>query len=78
VDIQNIYAQEPLSIRLGVLWSGGSYDTAFGLDVLFGAILDEVGKRLAGVQPGKKRGARDWSGGDARLNNVGMTLSGAE
>jgi len=67
MDIQNIYAQEPLGVRLGVLWSGGRYDATFGLDVFFGAILDVVGKRLTGVEPGKKRGACDWSGGEAGL-----------
>jgi hypothetical protein len=78
MDIQDIYAQEPLSVRLGVLWSGGRYDATFGLDVLFGAILDEVGERLAGVQLRKQSGACDWNGGEARLNNAGMNLGGAE
>jgi hypothetical protein len=68
MDIQNLYAQEPLSVRLGFLWPGRSHDAAFGLDVFFGAILDEVGEGLTGVQPGKQRGACDWSGGDIMLN----------
>jgi hypothetical protein len=73
MNIQNLYAQEPLSVSLGVLWSGGSYNATFGLDVFFGAILDEVGERLAGVQPRKKCGACSWSCGEAGLN-----LSGTE
>jgi hypothetical protein len=50
MDIQNIHAQQPLSVGLSVLRSGRSYDTTIGLDVFFGAILDEVGERLTGVQ----------------------------
>jgi hypothetical protein len=73
MDIQNIHAQEALSVRLGVLRSSGSYNAAFGLDVFFGAILDVVGERLPRVEPGKECGACDWSSGDARLN-----VSGAE
>ena len=53
MDVQNIYAQKPLSFGLGVLRCVGCYDTTFGLDVLFGAILDEVGERLTGVQFGE-------------------------
>ena len=68
VDIQNIYAQKPLSVGLGVLRPGGSYDATLGFDVLFGAILDVVGERLARMQPGKQRGACGWSGGDAWRN----------
>jgi hypothetical protein len=67
MDIQNLNAQEPTSIRLGVLWSGGRYDATFGLDVFFGAILDEVCERLAGMQTGKQCGARDWGGSGAGL-----------
>src|ERR1700730_13487998 len=62
MDIQNIHAQEPLSIRLGVLWSGRSYDATFGLDVLFGAVLDIVGEGLASVETRKQCGAYDWGG----------------
>ena len=68
MDIQNIYSQEPLSVGLGVLRSGGSYDPTLGLDVLLDAILDVIRERLAGVKPGKKRGACGWSGGDAGMN----------
>jgi len=53
MDIQNIHAEEPLSVGLGVLRSGRSYDATIGLDVFFGAILDEVGECLAGVQLGE-------------------------
>jgi hypothetical protein len=73
MDIQYFHAQEPLSIRLRVLRSGGSYDATFGLDVFFGAVLDEVGERLAGVEMGKQSSARGWSGGGA-----GPKVSGAE
>jgi len=67
MDIQNFHAQEPLSVGLGVLWSGGRYDATFGLNVFFGAILDVVGKRLTGVESRKQSGACDWSGGEAGL-----------
>jgi hypothetical protein len=78
MDIQNIYAQEPLSVGLGILWFGGRYDATFGLDVFFGAILDEVRERLASVETRKQCGARGWGGGHARLNNAGMNLGGAK
>ena len=68
VDIQNIYAQEPLGVGLGILRPGVGYDPALGLDVLLDAILDVIRKCLAGVKPGKKRGACGWSCGDAGMN----------
>lgn len=71
MNIQNIYAQEPLGVGLGVLWSGVGYDAALGLDVLLDAILDVIRECLAGVKPGKERGAHSWSGGDAGMNAGG-------
>ena len=68
VDIQNIYVQEPLSVGLGILRPGVGYDAALGLDVLLDAILDVIRECLAGVEPGKKRGACGWSGGDTGMN----------
>ena len=68
VDIQNIYAQEPLGVGLGILRPGVGYDAALGLDVLLDAILDVIRECLAGVKPGKKRGACNSSGSDAGMN----------
>ena len=70
-NIQNIYTQEPLGVGLGILRSGRRDDAALGLDVLFDAILDVIRECLASVKPGKKRGACDWSGGDAGMNVAG-------
>ena len=53
MDIQNLHAEEPLSVGLGVLRAAGSYDATIGLDVFFGAILDEVGERLTSAQLGE-------------------------
>jgi len=78
MDIQNIYPQEPLSFRLGVLRCGGRYDATFCLDVSFGAILDEVGERLASVETRKQCCACGWSGSHPRLNNARMNLGGAK
>ena len=71
VDIQNIYAQEPLGVGLGILRPGVRYDAALGLDVLLDAILDVIRERLAGVEPGKKRGACGRSGSDTGMNVSG-------
>jgi hypothetical protein len=78
MDVQNIYAQKPLSVGLGVLRFGGRYDATLGLDVLFGPILDEVGDRLASVETRKQCRARSWSGFHARLNNTAMNLGAAK